>query len=132
MKKQEKNVFDFYQVVAKCSDGDVVINKDGKDVFNLKEAKAIQAEHQGLGAEVILKKLDKEIINIEFDPWNFQYNKIDKTLYCTNDTICLTNIVEEEIPTALQIISVLYCSYGTIVGDYQILLQQYSSGELNY
>lgn len=75
---------------------------------------------------------NNEIINIEFDPWNFQYNKKDKTLYCTNDMIGLTNIEEEEIPTALQVINTLYCKYGSIIGDYQILLEQYSSGELDY
>lgn len=74
---------------------------------------------------------DNEIINIEFDPWNFQYNKKDKTLYCTNDMIGLTNIEEEEIPTALQVISTLYCKYGSIIGDYKILMEQYSSGELD-
>ena len=61
MEKQIKeNPFDLYQVVAKCSDGDVLIGKDGKDVFNLNEAKAIQSEHQGLGAEVVLKPLDRK------------------------------------------------------------------------
>lgn len=77
-----------------------------------------------------MKKIN-EIINIEFEHWNFQYNKIDKTLYCTNDMIGLTNIEEEEIPTALQVISTIYSSYGSIIGDYKILLEQYSSGELD-
>lgn len=63
MEKEIKtNPFDLYQVVAKCSDGDVLISKDGKQAFTYSEAKAIEAEHQGLGAEVLVEQVDRNII----------------------------------------------------------------------
>ena len=55
----EKN-FNLYQVIAKCSDGDVMIIKDGESAFNICKAKAIQADFEKVGNEIQLKQLDKE------------------------------------------------------------------------
>ena len=46
-----------YQVVAKCSDGDVVISKNNMSFFHYRDAKLIQKEHSNMGAEVVLRKI---------------------------------------------------------------------------
>lgn len=43
-----------YNVIAKCTDGDVMIGKDGIYNFNYDEAKRIADDHMTLGAEIII------------------------------------------------------------------------------
>ena len=43
-----------YNVIAKCTDGDLMIGKDGIYEFNLEEAKEIADAHKTLGAEIII------------------------------------------------------------------------------
>lgn len=82
--------------------------------------------------QVIEEYREKHIIEYDIDPWNFNYNISEKTLYATNDSIYLSNVGKEDIETALTLVQTLYSSYGTIIGDYQILLEQYNSGKLDY
>lgn len=43
-----------YNVIAKCTDGDLMIGKDGIYEFNYDEAKRIADDHMTLGAEIII------------------------------------------------------------------------------
>ena len=43
-----------YVVIAKCSDGDVVIGRNGKVAFDSAIAVEIAKEHQNMGAEIVM------------------------------------------------------------------------------
>lgn len=43
-----------YNVIAKCTDGDLMIGKDGIYEFNHEEAKEIADAHKTLGAEIVI------------------------------------------------------------------------------
>lgn len=43
-----------FNVIARCTDGDLMIGKDGVYNFNYEEAKEIADAHKTLGAEIII------------------------------------------------------------------------------
>lgn len=45
-----------YVVIAKCSDGDVVIGRNGKVAFDSAIAVEIAKEHQNMGAEIVMMR----------------------------------------------------------------------------
>lgn len=59
------NFFDIYNnmdkwvVIAKYSDGDVVISKDGKIAFDIDIVGEIAQEHQNMGAEIEIMRYEK-------------------------------------------------------------------------
>jgi hypothetical protein len=65
------NVLDMYNnmdkwvVIAKCSDGDVVIGKNGEIAFDIDIAGEIAKDHQNMGAEIeIMRYIDyKKMFN---------------------------------------------------------------------
>lgn len=48
-----------YNVIAKCTDGDLMIGKDGIYNFNFDDAKEIADNHKTLGAEIIIVTANK-------------------------------------------------------------------------
>ena len=46
------NNFDKWVVIAKCSNGDIVINKNGQIAFDIDTAKEIFIEHKDMGVEI--------------------------------------------------------------------------------
>jgi hypothetical protein len=79
--------FDLYQVVAKCSDGDVLIGFDGENAFSICKAKAIQADFEKVGNEIQLKQLDKE---------KTKEIIIDKIFDVNNGSIAVTEYITKE------------------------------------
>lgn len=47
-----QNNIDKWVVIAKCTDGDVLISKDGEFAFDIEMANTIAKEHQNMGAEI--------------------------------------------------------------------------------
>lgn len=54
---------DKWVVIAKCSDGDIIIHKNGDIAFDIEIADEIAKEHQNMGAEIEIMRYDnyKEI-----------------------------------------------------------------------
>lgn len=46
------NNIDKWVVIAKCNDGDVVINKNGRIAFKLDEVNEIAMDHKNMGVEI--------------------------------------------------------------------------------
>lgn len=46
------NNMDKWVVIAKCSDGDIVIGKDGEIAFDIDIAGEIAEDHQNMGVEI--------------------------------------------------------------------------------
>lgn len=51
-----------FNVIAKCSDGDIKIGKDGIYDFNYDEAKEIADAHKNLGAEITIVTAYEETV----------------------------------------------------------------------
>lgn len=50
---------DKWVVIAKCSDGDIVISKDGEIAFDIDIAGEIAKDHQNMGAEIEIMRYTK-------------------------------------------------------------------------
>ena len=48
---------DKYIVIATCSDGDVIISKDGNKHFTLEQAQQVILEHTNIGADINIYQL---------------------------------------------------------------------------
>ena len=53
------NNIDKWVVIAKCSDGDVVINKDGEIAFDVDTLKEIVIDHKNMGVEIEVMRYEK-------------------------------------------------------------------------
>lgn len=50
---------DKWVVIAKCSDGDIVISKNGENAFDIDIAGEIAKDHQDMGAEIEIMRYAK-------------------------------------------------------------------------
>lgn len=53
------NNMDKWVVIAKCNDGDIVINKDGVIAFDLDTAKEIAMNHINMGVKIDVMQYEK-------------------------------------------------------------------------
>lgn len=51
-----ENGLDKWVVIAKCSDGDVVISRNGEIAFDIDTAREIADDHQNMGAEIVMMR----------------------------------------------------------------------------
>ena len=62
---------------------------------------------------------------IKKDFFSYSYDKTSKVLVCTNETICLTNVEEDNLQNAIHYVYDLFSNYGVIYSDYESLEQFY-------
>ena len=51
-----ENGLDKWVVIAKCSDGDVVISRNGEIAFDIDTAREIAKDHQNMCAEIVMMR----------------------------------------------------------------------------
>lgn len=51
-----ENGLDKWVVIAKCSDGDVVISRNGEIAFDIDTVREIADDHQNMGAEIVMMR----------------------------------------------------------------------------
>lgn len=51
-----ENGLDKWVVIAICSNGDIVIGRDGEIAFDIDTAREIAKDHQNIGAEIVMMR----------------------------------------------------------------------------